>query len=127
MAVALGVDPRALGSDPETMQGLSMPPDAEAGPQKRGEGPEALDPFVRDLYTGAVAALALVVADGEARFMANDMFAAEFLAAHELHAALPAEQAEPLDLLDRCVVTFLCPLWLCLMSRRGFYDLMCLR
>lgn len=64
-----------------------------------------VDSFVKELFSGVSAALVLVSVDGEHRFLANQLFAADFSSAEECEAMVGREREHlgAIDVLGRYV------------------------
>jgi hypothetical protein len=100
MSQAVGVEWKALVSDQAAVN--------EAFALTRGVRPQSktfdvqqLDPYLKDIYTGASAAIALITIDGDKRLFLNDCFTSEFSTPADAIASV-FEQLTPLDFLERC-------------------------
>lgn len=111
---ALGVDWRSLLSDRDLVQQCFLQTRGAVGaggpalPQSptllaSSFSPQQLPPFVRDLYTDAAAAVALVSVQGAMRVLGTPAFAREYVNPDTCNAALARDRADPIDILGSLI------------------------
>jgi len=90
----------ALAAGARPGQPAALAPQA---PSLASFSPQQLPPFVKDLYTDAAAAVALVSVQGAMRVLGTPLFAREYVNPDTCNAALARDRADPLDILGRWV------------------------